>query len=117
MTEEYKKRLAVLTTEEKTLYAVQCVELFCKNKGISHPYIDDFLEHMESIQACITLEQWLNDEEKLPFWGDMGENPAEIDALVPEDSRKEFYKMVSNARWVGGCDICGASSDMPMKTL
>lgn len=112
---EYVKHLEALTTEEKTLYAARCVEEYCASSGISHSYIDRFLEHLRSIHSCDSLEEWLDVE--LDFVGELEEVPPELDAVIPEEYKKDLYRIAADAWWVGGCDICAASSNMPMEFL
>ena len=116
ISENILEQIRHLTTEEKVLYATECVRLYCQRFCISHEQIDALLEHMAAILSMDLIE-WDDQFDYLEFSGDLEPLPPALNTIIPVHLQEEFQKLVLYATDVGRRDMYGAKSEHPFKHI
>ena len=117
MNDHLHAQLNLLTTEEKAIYAANCLKNYCHAKGITHPYVDELIEYIQSIDIYDSLIDWHDHADTLHFLGDIAEIPSEIEGITLDSIKDEFYDLAAEAFHVGATDMYAAPSQEPFETV
>ena len=109
--------ISILTIEEKMLYGTYCLENFCIKYNIVNHHIDDLIAYLRSIFTYEYPDAWHEDLESISFLGDLWDIPPDLDAVVPEDVRNEFYDLAAEVYHIGSADLYACPSQAPYDTL
>lgn len=107
------KNLNILNTKEKQILAAKCFSKYCFEKGISHQYIDELIEHLLSIQNTKNLPFWEAEGAKLKLNGRGDELPKEIEIILETKDKKAFLEILESAVEVGIVDMYGTETKQP----
>ena len=89
--------LKQLSVVARQCLAVICFERYCRFHGLSHPAIDQFIEHewrIVSIHSPSEFNVWEQAFQEMPITGQGDPYPESLVAAIPLTLRKEFDNLI-----------------------
>ncbi len=110
--------LRKLSNRELQAYGALCLQRFCSEKHIKHPYINELLEHLLTMLTSSDLVAWDRKLADLELSGAGDPLPAEIEILIiADDTRNDFHLLVEFTVEIGIGDMFAKPSERPLKHL
>ena len=109
--------LTNLSTRRKQAYAALCLAKFCSVKRISHPTINELIEHLLTLPICTDLPGWETTLSQLSLTGLGDTLPSSVEAAIPKELKGTFNNLICCTVEVGMSNMYTASTDDPLKYL
>lgn len=106
-----------LSNRELQACGALCLHRFCSAKHISHPNIDELVEHLLTMLVSTDLVGWERKGAGLELSGRGDPVPAELETLVPDDIFGDFHRLVEFVVEVGIVDMYAKSTEKPLNHL
>lgn len=97
--------------------AADCLDAYCQAQGITHPCIDELLEHLRSMARYPNLALWEQAGAGLALNGRGDDMPATLRAMLTPELAERFHTLVCNVVEVGLADMYGQGSVLPRTFL
>ncbi|MGE8415328.1 MAG: hypothetical protein ACN6QY_23490 [Pseudomonas sp.] len=97
--------------------AADCLDAYCQAQGITHPCIDELLEHLRSMARYPNLALWEQAGAGLALNGRGDDMPATLRAMLNPELAERFHTLVCNVVEVGLADMYGQDSTLPQHFL
>ena len=107
--------LSNLSTRMKQAWGALCIAIYCNEKGIRHPSIDQLIPQLLALLVAPCLPQWETNLCKLDLHG-LGEPlPPDLETLLVPQTRNEFYELIENTVEIGMSDMWVANTSRPLE--
>jgi hypothetical protein len=104
-----------LSNRKLQAIAALCLAQFCTVHRISHPSIDQLLEHLFKMLAIDNLATWDRESRKLELRGLGDPLPASLAAILPPHLANSFDRLHQFAVEVGMVDMYAGATDLPFR--
>ncbi|MGZ2743517.1 hypothetical protein [Burkholderia stagnalis] len=110
-------KLEGCSPEDRQIYASSCLRCYCEFKGISHPAVNELLNHLDSIASRQSVAEWDARGALLDLNGRGDPIPESLKSMLSGEDLNEFANLVDSVVEVGIVDLYGAKTDMPLRFL
>lgn len=102
-----------MTTQQKQVFAAKCFSKYCEEKGITHKFIDELIEHLISIENFENIVDWERKGGQLQLTGRGDELPKSLNSIVSLKDRSTFIELIDTVVEVGIVDMYGEETEKP----
>ncbi len=97
--------------------AADCLDVYCQAQGITHPSIDELLEHLRSMARYPNLALWERAGAGLALNGRGDDMPESLCAMLNTQQTEQLQALTCNVVEVGLADMYGQDSTLPQHFL
>lgn len=97
--------------------AADCLDAYCQAQGITHPCIDELLEHLRSMARYPNLALWERAGAGLALNGRGDDMPESLCAMLNTQQTEQLQALTCNVVEVGLADMYGQDSTLPQHFL
>ncbi len=97
--------------------AADCLDAYCQAQGITHPCIDELLEHLRSMARYPNLALWERAGAGLVLNGRGDDMPESLCAMLNTQQTEQLQALTCNVVEVGLADMYGQDSTLPQHFL